>query len=322
MAVHRRDPRADIVVGGFSAAFAAVLYGSAYVAIAIALDGFTPIGVALWRGLLGGVALGIVMSLSRLADYRPHRLERSALARLGVLGLTGGGIFVLAMNAAVSLSGATITAFVAGLYAVAAALLAIPLLGEQLERRTVVALFAALAGTALLSDVVGGGGRPVGVAMALVAAVAFGLFLVLSRRWGASYGLSGPVVGVASLAISALVALGLAVVTGDRVAVGEPGMSAVLAVGWVALGPGALGLVLVVIGMRRLRAQTASLLLLLNPPTAALLAMILLDERLGPVQVAGAALILASIGFASGIRPRRTAFRRSSRPGSEPPPDS
>jgi DME family drug/metabolite transporter len=322
MTARRLDLRAGTVVGGVSAALAAVLYGSAYVAIAIALDGFTPIGVALWRGLFGAVALGVVLSLPHLVEYRPHNLGRPALARLGVLGLTGGGIFVLAMNGAVALSGATITAFVAGLYAVAAALLAIPLLGERLERRTIVALFAALAGTALLSDVVGGGGRSAGIALALVAAVAFGLFLVLSRRWSVSYGLSGPGVGLASLAISALVALGLAMMTGDRVASGQPETTAVLAVGWVALGPGALASVLVVIGMRRLRAQTASLVLLLNPPTAAVFAMILLDERLGPVQVAGAALILASIGFASGIRPMRTAFRRSSRPGSEPPPDS
>jgi DME family drug/metabolite transporter len=322
MAIHPRDPLAGTVAGGLSAALAAVLYGSAYVAIAIALDGFTPIGVALWRGLLGALALGLVLSLPHLADHRPHRLGRPALARLGVLGLTGGGIFVLAMNVAVALSGATITAFVAGLYAVAAALLAIPLLGEPLERRTVVAMLAALAGTALLSDVVSGGGQPVGIAMALTAATSFGLFLVLSRRWSASYGLSGPVVGVASLAISALVALCLALVSGDRVAVGQPGASAVLAVGWVALGPGALASVLVVIGMRRLRAQTASLLLLLNPPTAALLAIVLLGERLGPVQVAGAALILGAIGSASGIRPRRTAFRCSSPQDSEPPRDS
>ena len=309
-------------MGGLAAALAAVLYGSAYVAIAIALDGFTPIGVALWRGLIGAFALGLVLSLPPLASHRPLGLGRPALARLGVLGLTGGGIFVLAMNAAVALSGATITAFVAGLYAVAAALLAIPLLGERLERRTVVALLAALAGTALLSDLVGGDGQPVGIAMALTAAASFGLFLVLSRRWSASYRLSGPVVGVASLGISALVALGLAFVTGDRIAVGPPDTSPVLAVGWVALGPGALASVLVVIGMRRLRAQTASLLLLLNPPTAAVLAIVLLDERLGPVQVVGAALILGAIGSASGIRPRKTAFRRSSRRGSGPPPDS
>jgi drug/metabolite transporter (DMT)-like permease len=309
--------------GAAAAAVTAVLYGSAYVAVAVALDGFTPVGVAVWRGALGALVLvALVVGAQLVAPDRPRTARRSvaALVRLGALGLFGGGVFVLAMIAAVALTGATVTAFVAGLYAVAAAVLAIPLLGERPAPRTALALVAALIGTALLSEVWSGGESPAGVAMALVAAVSFGLFLVLSRRWASTYSLSSPAVGIASMSVSAVSALAVASVTGDALsATAQPPLPALVAIGWLALGPGAAATVLAVVAMRRLRAEQASLLLLLNPPTAAALAFLLLGERLDALQIIGAILTLAAIAVASVGLPRRTAFRRSSRRGSAPP---
>jgi len=69
-----------------------------------------------------------------------------------------------------------VTAFVAGLYSVLAAVLAIPLLKERLEIPTLVALIAALLGTLLLSDLELGDESVWGIGIALVAAMAFGLF--------------------------------------------------------------------------------------------------------------------------------------------------
>jgi len=312
-------------IGVAAAALTAVLYGSAYVAVAIALDAFTPVGVAVWRGIVGALVLGaLVLGALVVAPdrERPRRPSSAAAIRLGVIGLLGGGVFVLAMIAAVDLAGATVTAVVAGLYAVSAALLAIPLLGERPAARTAAALVAALVGTVLLSDVWSGGQTPAGVAMALVAAVAFGLFLVLSRRWASTYGLSGPVVGVVSLAVSAVASIAVAAVAGDDIGMSEPSLPALVAVGWLALGPGAAATVLAVAAMRRLRAEQAAPLLLLNPPTAAILAFVLLGERLDALQLVGAVLTFTAIAVATVGLPTRTAFRRNSRRGSAPPPRS
>jgi drug/metabolite transporter (DMT)-like permease len=88
---------------------------------------------------------------------------------------------------------------------------------------------------------------------------------------------------------------------------GDPGVEGVVlpeaaaAVIWLAVGPGALAAVLVVAGMRRLPARRASAFLLLNPPTAALGAWLLLDERLSAVQLIGGALILLAMAGASGL---------------------
>jgi probable blue pigment (indigoidine) exporter len=291
--------------GAIAAAATAMLYGSAYVATAIALEGFTPVGLAVWRGAIAALLVGILLSTPILRGHRPRSLGGAALVRLGVIGLIGGGLFILAMNAAVAASGATITAFVAGLYAVLAAVLAVPLLGERLEARTFVALGAALAGTVLLSGIGGGSADAGGIALGLVAAAAFGTFLVLSRRWSAPHGLTSPTVALSTLSISTLVALGVAAASGDPLLRPDPPADSLVALGWLAAGPGAAASVLVVIGMRRLPARYASAFLLLNPPTAALLGFVLLGETLDGVQLVGAALVLVAIAAASGAVPAR-----------------
>src|SRR5215510_4937841 len=96
----------DARLGLAAAAGAAILYGAAYPATAVALRSFSPLAIA---GIACTIALPFV-----------------------VLGALGGVAFIAATNLAVSLNGPTITGFVAPLYAVAAAILAVPILGERL----------------------------------------------------------------------------------------------------------------------------------------------------------------------------------------------
>jgi drug/metabolite transporter (DMT)-like permease len=297
----RLDPR-----GAAAAALAAVLYGSAYVATAFALRSFSPLGAAAARGLLGATLLGALLLLPIAADLRPSRPRRAASWRLVVLGLLGGAIFIVAMNVAVALAGATITAFVAGLYAVLAAGLAVPVLGERPERATVAALGVALVGTVLLSGLRPSPELAGGIGVGLVAAMAFALFLVLSRRWSVAYALPGPAVALAALGLSGLGIGALIPLLGDPGMSVPPDPAAVAAVAWLALGPGALAAILVVASMRRLAARRASAFLLLNPPTAAVGAWLLLGEQLTTIQLVGGALVLAAMAGASGLG-RRTA---------------
>ncbi|HEX5039120.1 MAG TPA: DMT family transporter [Candidatus Limnocylindria bacterium] len=287
--------------GAIYAGTAAILYGSAYVATAIALRSFTPLTIGAWRGLAGAALVMVLVLAAGMRTTLPRRLDRATAWRLGVLGLVGGAIFVVAINAAVALIGASVTAFVAGLYAVTAAILAVPVLGERLERSTLVALLAALVGTALLAEVQPGEETVLGIGLALLAALCFGLFLVLSRRWGTAHGLTGPLVGLATLTISGVLCLLLALAAGQPMVPDAARLDAVIATGWIAVAPGAAGQVLVVAGMRRLEARYASAMLLLNPPTAAILSVLLLGQGLTPVQLVGAAAVLVAIAFASGI---------------------
>lgn len=286
-----------------------MLYGSSYVATALALRSFTPIGTGALRGLLGALLLGTLLLLPAAVAHRPRGLTTGALARLAVLGALAGPIFVIGMNTAVALAGATITAFVAGMYAVLAAALGVPLLGERLERATVAWLGLALAGTALLGDLRPASNLAAGIAVALGAAVAFALFLVLTRRWSQQYGLPGAVISLVALAEMGI-GLGFVLLwSGDPGLAAPLGPEAAAAVTWLAAGPGALAAVLVVIGMRRLPARRASAFLLLNPPTAALGGWLLLGERLTPTQLAGAGVVLVAIAGASGLLATRPLRR-------------
>jgi probable blue pigment (indigoidine) exporter len=226
--------------------------------------------------------------------------------RLAVLATLGGPAFIVAMNVAVSQAGATITAFVAGLYAVLAAALAIPLLRERLELATLGSLVLALVGTALLAELQPTGSTGAGIGVGLVAALFFALFLVLSRRWSARYGLPGPTVSVATLLLTAAAAGILLPILGEPVTDAPLQADAAAGVVWLALGPGALAAILVVTGMRRIPARRASAFLLLNPPTATLGAWLLLGERLSALQLLGGLLVLLAIAGASGLAlPRR-----------------
>ncbi|HEX2142802.1 MAG TPA: DMT family transporter [Candidatus Limnocylindria bacterium] len=290
----RMDP-----LGATFAALTAVLYGTSYVGTGIALASFGPLTVASLRGLLGLLALGVFLLLPVGIRWRQGLLPRSSWVRLLVLGIIGGPLFLASMNTAVSLSGATITSFVAGSYAVLAAALAIPLLRERLSLRIGLGLGLALLGTALLAELHARPDELRGIGWGLAAAVAFAVFLVLSRRWVSPYGLDSATVAITTLALTPLGAGAVALVAGERLPV-APEPAAVAAIAWLAIGPGAAAAMLVVGSMRRLSAARASAFLLLNPPVATLGGALLLGERLSPLQLVGALLVLVAIGTATG----------------------
>ncbi len=298
---------------GTSAAIAvAVLFGSSYVATAFQLRGFTPLGGALWRSAIATVVLTVIWGWR--AWRRRHEARRRGpgarsgsapplagrLARLLVLGLLGGLVFIIGMNVAVSRVGAAVTAFVAGLYAVLAALFAPLVLGERLPGGSIAGFLVALVGTALLAQL-GASGEATGLAAAGMAAAAFALYLVLIRRWSASMQIEP--LGIA-LVGAATPALGLALLLGlfrpsDAAPTSFPADAAVATV-WLVFVAAA-GPILTAVALRRIEARRASSMLLLNPITATVLAVIMLGERPSPPQLLGGLLVLAGIAVSSDV---------------------
>jgi drug/metabolite transporter (DMT)-like permease len=281
---------------------AAVLYGSAYPATAVALRSFSPIGVA---AIACTLALPVVAALAWTGILpRPHEgaTTRDGLARLIVLSLLGGAGFIAAANVAVDLSGPTIAGFVTPLYAVAAALLAVPILGERMRPVTLVAFALAIAGTALLAGFDPRGVAWSGIVVAIIAALAFGLYIVLARRWGRPYGLDGTIVTMANLASRGPLLLAVEAVRAPAgLLPSEPDPSALVAILAIAFGASSTANLLLIAGVRRVPAGRASAALLLAPLSSAAIGVLLLGERLTPVEIAGAALILAGIAGASGL---------------------
>lgn len=301
------------MLGVVYAAVAAMLFGSAYVATAFQLRSFTPLDGALWRAGLASFALGGALAVARLRRPRPVSAALpgtgpsapmpaplARLARLAVLGALGGLFFLVGMNLAVSIVGATITSFVAGLYAVLAAVLAPLVLGERLERAALAGFGVALAGAALLAELDPARASAAGLVAGLVAATCFALFLVLSRRWSRQYRLRPELVSLSNLLVTVV---GLLVIVGltdpARLVPAALRPEAAVALVWLAIAAIG-GQLLVVASVRRIDARRSSSFLLLNPVTATILSALLLGEVPSPVQLLGGALVLVGMGLATG----------------------
>jgi drug/metabolite transporter (DMT)-like permease len=295
-------------IGIAAAAGAAIVYGAAYPATAVALRSFTPLGIAGWSSTL---ALILVVALA-VAGVVPRPGVRAMtgprLARLAALGFLGGAGFIAAINVAVALSGPTITGFVAPLYAVMATLFAVPILGEPVRAVVVGAFVLALAGTALLAGAAPVGAPITGIAMALAGAAMFGLYLVLARRWSRTYALDGTLVTIVNLVARGPVLLLVAVaVDPGPVVPAAVDPSALVALLSIVIGSSTIGNLLIMASVRRVPAGGTSAALLLTPIASALIAAVVLGERLPPTGIAGAILILAGITVASG-RLRRSGL--------------
>lgn len=295
-------------LGIAAAAAAAIIYGAAYPATAVALRSFSPLAIA---GLSCTLALVLVLGLAVTGVLpRPGLagMTRPRLFRLTVLSLLGGILFIVGVNIAVAIAGPTITGFVAPLYAVLATLFAVPLLGERVRISTLAAFGLAFMGTALLAGAVPAGAPPVGVLLALLSAAMFGLYVVLARRWGARYRLDGTLITIANLIGRGPVLLVAAVILDPGgVVPAAPDPAAIIALLTIVFGSSTSGNLLLMASVRRVPSGRTSAALLLTPVASAVIAAIVLGERLSPGGILGAAFILCGMAVASGLLPRRRA---------------
>ncbi len=307
-------------VGALTAALAAVLFGSSYVATAFQLHGFTPLAGAFWRSALAVIVVGAAAAWSTFRGrvQTGHtgdggRPRRGRLPRLVVLGLLGGCVFLAGMNVAVAFVGATVTSFVAGLYAILAALFAPVVLGERLERRAVLGFAVALVGTALLAELSPSPDTLGGLLAGGLAAVSYGLYLVLIRRWSRAVD-AGPVAVTLANTGMAAAGLGLVVLLRDPATFLPRSTAAdvLVSTAWLVV-VSAGGTLLVTFALRRVEAGLVSSMLLLNPVTATILAALLLAESPSVPQLLGGLLVLvgmaASTDVVGVVRRRRDADR-------------
>ena len=278
-------------------ALVAILWGSAFPVTRVLLRDLPPVGAAAWRTLIAVTAIGLLLALrGELRQLRPARGYR---LRLGVLAVLGGALFLIAMNLAIFLTGASITSFVTGTYPLLAVLGAGLLLGEPLGRRVLLALAIAAGGLVLLARPGGAHVELLGVVVALGAAVSFALYLSLARLWRSAERLPTLTVAFYLLLSSALVTTLIQAFidpSGLRLDLSAAGWAALI---WLAIPASALPHVLVITTLRRLPAGRAAPFLMLMPISGTLISTVLLGEHLDPLQLVGAGLILVGIGAAT-----------------------
>jgi drug/metabolite transporter (DMT)-like permease len=264
--------------------------------------GVEPIPLLAWRYVIAAL---LVVALER--GPRPPLRERVRLWAIG-------SVFVfnsIAYFRALERIPASVTALVLYTYPVIVALLAAAAGVERLTRRALLAALAAFAGCALTSRGAPAGAplSPSGVAWALVAALVYASYIVLSSRFGAGVPARVLALHLAQAAAVACVAFGLAG-GGLALPLDPRGLLAVAGMGVVST---VVAMIAFLAGMALVGPTRASVLSSLEVVVTLVLAFLFLGERLGPLQWAGAALILGAVAL-QNIGVLRRAMMRSSPP--------
>jgi DME family drug/metabolite transporter len=317
---------------------AGVAWGTAGAAASLAfgVSDLGPLSLSFWRcagGLLvllaarallrGGAGDARVRAAGgeRLRAARDARVPAAGPRRRRVVRILSTGlaftVFQSAYFAAVQDTGlAVATVITLGAGPVFIALGARALLAERLGAGGTCAVAGALAGLGVLTlGGAGGTARPAGVLLALLSAAAYAVMTLLTRWLGRDGEGADPVVTTAwSLAVGAVCLLPLAWAEGLLPQTAQLGPLLAL-VAYIAAFPTALAYVLYFAGAAVVRSATVSVIMLLEPVSAAVIAVVLLGERLTTATVLGTLLLLAAVaGLAYGeareaARVRRAAVR-------------
>ncbi len=273
-----------------------------------------PIALSFWRCAIGFVLL-TAFHLLRPRTRRTTVAEpfRRRALRAGATGL-GLAVFQTAYFAAVDATGLAVgTVVTLGAGPVLIALGARLTLGERLGGGGVAAVAGALTGLAVLSF--GGGGatvRPWGVLLALVSAAAYCVMTLLTRKWGRDGGSDAADTSVWAFAVTSLCLLPFALAEGIVPHTAEP-----VRLGWllayIASVPTALAYALYFAGAAAVRSATVSVIMLLEPVGAAVLAVVLLGEHLTAPTFTGTLLMLGSVAGLA-VAETRGARRREPLP--------
>lgn len=275
-----------------------VLWGTAFVAIRIALDGFGVAGLTAGRLLVASLALAAVAPLLRL-----RRPERADLPRIVGCGVVGMSFYLLLLNAGqrtVPAGTAVLLINTAPLFAV---LLAWLLLGERLASRGRIGIALGFIGATVMALGESSGLGISGDALLIVAAaVCFALFVLWQKPLLARY--SGLELTCYAMWAGTLATLPLlpALASDLRTAAGQP----ILAVLFLGIGPSAIGYATWAVALARFGVGTTANALYLLPLVAITGGWLLLDETPHPVALVGGAIALAGVAISRG-RPRPLA---------------
>jgi drug/metabolite transporter (DMT)-like permease len=287
-------------------------------AILIELAGTGPATTAFYRCVF---ALPVLVPLLVLEQRRRGR--RPPRARLGT---ALAGVFLavdfMLWNHAITALGAGVATVVGNLQVLFVAVAAWVLFGERPQRNFVIALPIVMGGVVLVSGLVGtatSGIDPLaGIGYGVGTSLAYAGFLLIMRRSTArTPHVAGPLAEATASAAVTAVALG-PLFGGVQFGTGWP------ALGWLlllAMSCQTAGWLIITSALPKVPAAIASLLLLLQPAAAMVLAVVVLAEWPSPVQVAGAVAVCGGVVIASRTagkgRPRVEAEAAAAEPEPE-----
>ena len=251
--------------------------------------------LALWRDVLIAGFLVIVLLAVRPALLRTTKKELGGYAFAGTISV---GIYHAIWLWSVTLNGAAVAVVLIYLYPIFVSVGAWLLYKEPLRWPHVVALAVALAGCALMVRVYDPAVFRVswlGAVVGLCSALTHTVYVLFNQR--AVQSGSSPWTSLTytflfgSLALLVLTAV---ITPGQLLAVGST-PAPWLWTAFVALGPTLCGYAIFTLALRYIPGKIASLIVIIEVPLAALIAVLLLGEHLEPPHLVGMALIMTAI---------------------------
>lgn len=276
---------------GTAATFAPGVSAAAIGAVAMGLGG---IGQALWAG-------------RGIRNQRARLWEQRCLLVIGALAVA---VYPLAFYGAMRLAGVTVgTVITIGSAPLLSALIEYVLDGRRLTLRWSLGAAVGLIGMGLIclaegaahGQVVGGSSVPLGVLLGLIGGLTYALYSWSARRMmlqgtgskiamGATFGLGGLL-----LMPVLMVSGGAFLASWSNAAVGLYMAAVPMFLGYIAFG----------YGLARVEASTATVITLFEPVVAAVLAVLIVGERLPPLGWIGVALVIGCLAIITLPLPSR-----------------
>ena len=247
-------------------------------------------------------ALPPLWLLARLEDSR----YGSRPARARGLALVAGAFFAVDLvfwHNAIEAVGAGLATVLGNTQVLLVGVLAWALLGERPSGRALASIPVAFAGVILISGVLDegayGSDPTMGVVYGVLTGIAYAGFLLTLRQGSLDLRrLAGPLFDATAASTAVVAAIGIALGELDPL----PGWEAQAWLVVLALSSQVIGWLLISISLPRLPAVLTSVLLMMQPLLAVILAALLVDERPSGLQLAGAGAILAGVLLATSTR--------------------
>jgi len=282
------------VVWGTTGTAATFAPGVSAAAIGAAAMGLGGIGQALWAG-------------RGIRNQRARLWEQRCLLVIGALAVA---VYPLAFYGAMRLAGVTVgTVITIGSAPLLSALIEYVLDGRRLTLRWSLGAAVGLIGMGLIclaegaahGQVVGGSSAPLGVLLGLIGGLTYALYSWSARRMmlqgtgskiamGATFGLGGLL-----LMPVLMVSGGAFLASWSNAAVGLYMAAVPMFLGYIAFG----------YGLARVEASTATVITLFEPVVAAVLAVLIVGERLPPLGWIGVALVIGCLAIITLPLPSR-----------------
>ncbi len=281
--------------------FAAIAWGTggAVAAMLYKNSEIGPIAVSFWRFAIGALllaTLALIISLRR-GNSTIFDLIRYKWGQLLFLG-SGLAIYQTAYFGAVQQSGLAVATIVTlGLGPILIAIGSHLTTTERINRSGVLTIAFSLVGLVLLTGGDDIGAQPIqGITLALLSAIGYAGVTLMTRAMGRNNSTDQFNVTLLGIIIGTFFLLPFAFLEGVTPTAGDF-LYNVSLLGYLGLVPTALAYVLFNIGLTSIRATTASIIVLIEPVTAALIAVLFLGERLAILGVVGTIILLLSVIF-------------------------